>query len=109
MTRVLIDTRGKRCPYPVIELGRAWHAATTTGVTEVELLADDPVAAIDIPAWCHIKGVMYARLDVDTAHPVDAAEAAAEELAGTKSDSLAGHICPMPILRFLIVFGTQSA
>ena len=29
----------------------------------VTIVADDPVAVIDIPAWCHLKGATYERLD----------------------------------------------
>jgi tRNA 2-thiouridine synthesizing protein A len=50
----VVDCRGKRCPLPVIELARR--------VTDVEIgsvlrvLADDPAAAVDIPAWCRMRG-----------------------------------------------------
>ena len=45
-----IDARGRRCPQPVIDLA---HGIRDVAVGEVvELVADDPVAAVDIPAWC---------------------------------------------------------
>lgn len=49
---VLVDARGTRCPYPVIELARAAASSTTTRVL---LLADDPVALTDVPAWCRMR------------------------------------------------------
>ena len=33
------------------------------GPHSVTILADDPVAVIDIPAWCQLKGAAYERLD----------------------------------------------
>jgi tRNA 2-thiouridine synthesizing protein A len=52
-----LDCLGQRCPLPVIALARR--------ITEVELgatirvLADDPAAAVDIPAWCRMRGQEY--------------------------------------------------
>lgn len=48
-----LDLRGQRCPAPIIALGRAVRAGRT-GI--VELLADDPAAAHDVPAWCTMTG-----------------------------------------------------
>ena len=49
-----IDCLGRRCPIPVIELARFLRDAPVG--TEVRVLADDPAAANDIPAWCRLKG-----------------------------------------------------
>lgn len=49
----LLDERGRRCPLPVIALakaGQAWPGQA------VRLLADDPAAIHDVPAWCRMKG-----------------------------------------------------
>jgi tRNA 2-thiouridine synthesizing protein A len=51
---IVIDALGKRCPLPVIMLARL--AAEQEPGTEIAVLADDPAAAIDIPAWCRMKG-----------------------------------------------------
>jgi len=60
----LLDERGRACPYPVIALGRLWQQLhSQPGEHIVDITADDPVAVIDIPAWCHIKGADYERLD----------------------------------------------
>jgi TusA-related sulfurtransferase len=54
---VELDERGHRCPHPVIALGRA--AREHPAGTIIAVLADDPVAVIDIPAWCHLVGATY--------------------------------------------------
>lgn len=49
-----IDELGSLCPAPVIALARA---ARTTAIDEVlVVLADDPAAEFDIPAWCRMTG-----------------------------------------------------
>lgn len=61
---LVLDTRGQRCPYPVIALGHAWtRLQQRPGQNSITITADDPVATIDIPAWCDIKQVRYQRLD----------------------------------------------
>lgn len=55
MTRTrTIDALGTWCPVPVGLLRRA--AATASAGDVIEVLADDPLAAVDIPAWCHSAG-----------------------------------------------------
>lgn len=55
---MVIDALGKRCPVPVIELGKA---IGTVGVGDViTVISDDPAAAVDIPVWCRMKGQEYA-------------------------------------------------
>ena len=51
---ITLDYLGKRCPLPVIGLARAMHTVAIGDV--VRVLADDPAAANDIPAWCRLKG-----------------------------------------------------
>jgi cysteine desulfurase len=60
---VRVDSVGRRCPQPVIDLAHAIRSVDVGGV--VEVLADDPVAAVDIPAWCWTQGQDY--LGADTA------------------------------------------
>ena len=52
-----LDCRGQRCPLPVIALARALPQAGVGDVLRV--LADDPAAANDIPAWCRMRGQEY--------------------------------------------------
>ena len=51
---VLLDERGHLCPLPVIALGRA--VAADPSPRRVLVLADDPAAQTDIPAWCSLRG-----------------------------------------------------
>jgi len=54
---MVIDCRGKKCPLPVIALAKRIREI---GVGEViRVLADDPAAANDIPAWCRMKEQEY--------------------------------------------------
>jgi tRNA 2-thiouridine synthesizing protein A len=43
----VVDARGHRCPAPTLRLRRALEAAPSGG--RVLLLADDPMARIDVP------------------------------------------------------------
>jgi len=54
---VWLDERGARCPAPVIALARA--AFTRPAGTVVAVMAIDPAAGTDIPAWCRLKGAEY--------------------------------------------------
>lgn len=49
-----LDERGVRCPLPVIHLARL--VRDDPGVERVVVLATDPAAAHDIPAWCRMRG-----------------------------------------------------
>jgi cysteine desulfurase len=51
---VIVDSRGRRCPLPVLDLGRAIHDVPPNGF--VTVLADDPAAANDIAAWARMRG-----------------------------------------------------
>jgi TusA-related sulfurtransferase len=51
---LLLDERGRLCPLPVIALGRA--VAADPSPPRVLVLADDPAAETDIPAWCSLRG-----------------------------------------------------
>jgi tRNA 2-thiouridine synthesizing protein A len=47
---LVVDALGRRCPVPVILLA---ERITEVGVGQVvELLADDPVMATELSAWC---------------------------------------------------------
>lgn len=51
---ISVDSRGKRCPIPIIDLARAMKTAQPG--EEALLLADDPAAAPDVQAWCRMTG-----------------------------------------------------
>ena len=48
---VVIDARGHRCPVPTLKLQKQM-AQTQAGDTVV-LIADDPMAQIDVPHFCN--------------------------------------------------------
>jgi TusA-related sulfurtransferase len=58
-----LDCREMRCPLPVIRLARSIgdvEVGQTLGV-----VAEDPAARSDVPAWCRMRGQEY--LGEDTA------------------------------------------
>ncbi|MFJ2402788.1 cysteine desulfurase/sulfurtransferase TusA family protein [Streptomyces xanthochromogenes] len=59
-----VDSLGRLCPIPVIELARAMEGVPVGGV--VTVLADDEAARLDIPAWCEMRDQEYLG-----EHPVD--------------------------------------
>jgi tRNA 2-thiouridine synthesizing protein A len=52
-----VDSRGRRCPLPIIDLAKRLPSVEVGEV--IRVLADDPAAANDIPAWCRMKGQEY--------------------------------------------------
>lgn len=50
-TRQLIDARGLKCPLPVLKLEK--YLGHRSAQLPLTLLADDPVARIDIPVVCN--------------------------------------------------------
>ncbi len=54
---LVIDCTGMRCPLPVIELTR--RLADVEVAQVIGLLADDPAARSDVPAWCRLRGQEY--------------------------------------------------
>ena len=78
-----VDARGLRCPLPVIRLAEA--ARDAAAGTVIVVLAGDPAARHDIPAWCRMRdhellGMTEVREATEAADPSRAEEAAA---AGT--------------------------
>jgi len=51
---VQVDARGHRCPVPTLRLRRALEQAAEGQV--VRLLADDPLAKIDVPHFVQTEG-----------------------------------------------------
>ena len=54
VTGIEVDARGLRCPLPVIRLAAA--ARDAAAGTVVTVLATDPAARHDVPAWCRMRG-----------------------------------------------------
>ena len=51
---VEVDARGHRCPTPTLRLRRALAAAPPDA--RVRLLADDPLARLDVPHFARLAG-----------------------------------------------------
>jgi cysteine desulfurase len=54
---LVVDVLGSLCPVPVIELAKAFEGVPVGG--RVAVLSDDEVAAVDVPAWCHLRNQAY--------------------------------------------------
>jgi tRNA 2-thiouridine synthesizing protein A len=54
IVEVMVDARGHRCPVPTLRLRRAMDTAPPGA--RVQLLADDPMAKIDVPHLAAAKG-----------------------------------------------------
>ncbi|MEV0635740.1 aminotransferase class V-fold PLP-dependent enzyme [Streptomyces sp. NPDC050619] len=54
---LVVDSLGKRCPIPVIELAKVIGEVGVGGT--VRVLSDDEAARLDIPAWCAMRGQEY--------------------------------------------------
>jgi tRNA 2-thiouridine synthesizing protein A len=55
---IVIDARGHRCPVPTLKLRRALAAAPAGA--RLRLLADDPMARIDVPHFLQGVGAQLA-------------------------------------------------
>lgn len=53
MIETHLDQQGALCPAPIIELGKIAKQQKTGRIV---LLADDPAAKLDVPAWCRMRG-----------------------------------------------------
>ncbi len=51
---LVVDARGLRCPQPVVLAARATRDLPVG--TVVVVLADDPAAHVDVPAWAWLRG-----------------------------------------------------
>ncbi|MEU4211396.1 aminotransferase class V-fold PLP-dependent enzyme [Streptomyces sp. NPDC026206] len=53
----VVDSLGKRCPIPVIELAKVIGDVPVGGL--ITVLSDDEAARLDIPAWCAMRDQEY--------------------------------------------------
>ena len=61
----VIDARGHRCPTPTLKLGRALREAVPGA--SIELIADDPMARIDVPHFVAQSGDVLDGIEEDGA------------------------------------------
>ena len=57
-----LDCRGLRCPLPVVRLAKSIEDVPVGGL--VGVVAEDPAARSDVPAWCRMRGQEWVREDV---------------------------------------------
>lgn len=50
----VVDARGLVCPAPIVRLARA--ARGRAAGTVLTVLATDPAAGVDVPAWARMRG-----------------------------------------------------
>ena len=60
-----LDLRGLKCPLPALMTRRA--LARAAAGSEIEVVADDPLAAVDIPHMCRQEGYEVVRVERDGA------------------------------------------
>ena len=90
MSPIEVDARGLRCPLPVIRLATA--ARELPAGTVITVLATDPAARHDVPAWCRMRD--HELVEVT------------EVSGGSGTDATAES--PRPAyLRFVVVLGPQ--
>ncbi len=58
-----VDALGYMCPIPIVMLAEKVHRMERGRV--VELLADDPAAKEDVPAWCRRTGNDYLGMEAE--------------------------------------------
>jgi tRNA 2-thiouridine synthesizing protein A len=63
LSEILVDARGHRCPVPTLRLRRACEAAPPGAV--LRLVADDPLARIDVPHYVAEAGLELVALTAE--------------------------------------------
>jgi tRNA 2-thiouridine synthesizing protein A len=57
---LVIDALGRKCPIPIIMLAGRIREVPIGGT--IAVLADDPAAKTDVPAWCTMKSHEFVAL-----------------------------------------------
>ena len=57
---LVIDALGRKCPIPIIMLAEQIRGVPIGGT--IAVLADDPAAKTDVPAWCTMKSHEFVAL-----------------------------------------------
>ena len=65
---VVVDARGLACPAPVIALAKVARALPAG--SRITVLATDPAAAVDVPAWARMRGHQVLQTSQDGEHLV---------------------------------------
>jgi TusA-related sulfurtransferase len=75
VNQIEVDARGLRCPLPVIRLAAAARLAPPG--TLITVLANDPAARHDVPAWCRMRDHELREMTEVSESPVGNSAAAA--------------------------------
>jgi TusA-related sulfurtransferase len=62
-SELIIDATGTACPIPIIELAKAIRRVKAGQL--IALLATDPAAKQDVPAWCAATGHQLVSLSLE--------------------------------------------
>lgn len=65
---LVVDSRGRRCPLPVIDLAQRITEISIGDV--IAVIADDPAAQYDVSAWCGMRGHEYLGKSTQDGTPV---------------------------------------
>jgi TusA-related sulfurtransferase len=65
---LVVDSRGRRCPLPVIDLAQRISEIPIGAV--IAVIADDPAARYDVSAWCEMRGHEYLGKSTQAESPV---------------------------------------
>jgi tRNA 2-thiouridine synthesizing protein A len=116
-----VDARGLRCPLPVIRLAQAARGAPAG--TRIVVLATDPAARHDIPAWCRMRNceltelteltevteITEARDRAEGSAPFGTDAAAGEAPSAPSAANAAGEGAEPAYLRFVVRVRPQSS
>ena len=94
MNSIEVDARRLRCPLPVIRLAAA--AVDAPAGTRITVLATDPAARHDIPAWCRMRDHELLEMTQEPGLPGTDATLAGRDATSAEGDQPA-------YLRFVVV------
>jgi tRNA 2-thiouridine synthesizing protein A len=104
VTAIDVDARGLRCPLPVIRLAEAArHAPAGSRIT---VLATDPAARHDIPAWCRMRDHDLLEM-AEISDETDSADAGGETTAGERAAGESAAGADAAYLRFVVLVRGQ--
>jgi tRNA 2-thiouridine synthesizing protein A len=93
-----VDARGLRCPLPVIRLAAAALDAPVD--SRITVLASDPAARHDIPAWCRMRG--HELCEITDSTEVDDSSTADVTADSSTEDVTAARPAHPAYLRFVV-------
>ena len=104
-----VDARGLRCPLPVIRLAEA--ARDAPAGTWIIVLASDPAARYDIPAWCRMRDHELREM-TPVPEMAEAAGMSGTEMSGTEASGTGDPLAEgaqRAYLRFVVLIRAQRS